>query len=187
MADLQSNIEHLSNKIQGTFTSHEGNCEPASLHTLAHNLNALTTIVLSEEIPMETNDGSAAFHYDRTASHDRQTVDQGSADLYSNAPRANNRSQDPYNLSGDQTRPVENGSSGPNVYHQDPRDQEGEYIADNYTAEQEYERYSGYDPSQYQDEQYIQNGQQQLNVAAEQMEDNRTFSDATGPNAEISH
>lgn len=115
----------------------------------------------------------------------------------SSAPRGNDRSQD---LIYDQTRAVANHSS-PNATMEmydrrqrsgDDRNVEQEYIADDqhadtYMAEQQgYDQYSGYNPSQYQDEQYI-NGEQ-FNVVAEQMEDNRIVSDdLTVPDAEASH
>ncbi|KAL6430175.1 hypothetical protein ACFW04_007732 [Cataglyphis niger] len=191
MADLQNNIEHLSNKIQGSFASHEGG-------TL-----------------METNDNIGTFHYNTTMdsvapSHVKelpvgaQTIQQeydtaSDQQVEVNAPKENDQStNDLYDSSGDQRYITEN-NFAPNametmdqqVYQQEEAGHSNEeYIAndsnmDAYMVEQEHNQYNDYSPSQYQEGQYV-NGEQ-FNVIAEQMDNNQTVSDVARSNTEALH
>lgn len=191
MADLQTNIEHLSNKIQGSLVSHEGG-----------------TI-------METNNDIGAFHYntamDSVAPSHAKGLPVGAQMIHqeydtvsgqqveANTLIGNDQSpNDLYDLSGDQRRITEN-NFAPNametmdqqMYQQQEevgRNNE-EYIAndpnmDAYMMEQEHNQYSDY-PSQYQEGQYV-NGDQ-FNVTTEQMDDNQTVSDVVRSNTETLH
>ncbi|XP_032689534.1 serologically defined colon cancer antigen 8 homolog isoform X2 [Odontomachus brunneus] len=198
MAGLQSNIEHLSNKIQSSFVSHEGGA------------------------PMETNDGTpAAFQYNRTMDSVAPPSSNGLPAGENNIPTSrmihqtyeavppgqqvtdvgpevystNDQSQDLYGLSDDQQRAVGN-DSVPNtmetteMYQRDVHGDEQEYTAndpsmDTYMAEQDYDQYSSYNTAQYPGEQYVNN--EQFDVTAEPMEDSQTVSDATGPNTKTLH
>ncbi|XP_050458117.1 serologically defined colon cancer antigen 8 homolog [Cataglyphis hispanica] len=190
MADLQNNIEHLSNKIQGSFASHEGG-------TL-----------------MEINDNIGTFHYNTmdsaAPSHVKelpvgaQTIQQeydtaSDQHVEVNAPKENDQStNDLYDSSGDQRYIMEN-NFAPNametmdqqVYQQEEAGHSNEeYIADDsnmdaYMVEQEHNQYNDYSPSQYQEGQYV-NGEQ-FNVIAEQMDNNQTVSDVARSNTEALH
>lgn len=114
---------------------------------------------------------------------------------YSNQLEKNNQRQHLYDLSGNQTYTMEN-NSVPNIMEntemypeqRDSRNIEEEYVPnpnmETYMTEQGYEQYSGYDPSQYEEE--YDDGQQ-FNVITEQVEDNQTVSDRTRSDAETSH
>lgn len=119
-----------------------------------------------------------------TAGNQQATEDEDSA-VYSNTLNRNEQGD----LSGDQMYTVES-NSVPNtmetgeMYQEqtDIRNSEEEYAAndpnmDAYMMEQEHNQYSEYNPSQYQEAQYV-NGEQ-FNPIAEQMEDNQTISDPT--------
>nr|XP_012226862.1 PREDICTED: serologically defined colon cancer antigen 8 homolog [Linepithema humile] len=191
MADLQSNIKHLSNKIQGTLGSQEGG-------TL-----------------METDDGTGAFHYNTTMDavalphanelpadaqasqminqrYDTvsgQVTDEESA-MYSNVALKRNDQGD---LSSEQmyaeNNSIPNTMETREMYQEqtDIRNSEEEYIAndpnmDAYMMEQEHNQYSEYNPSQYQEAQYV-NGEQFNPIA----EDNQIISDPTRSNTETLH
>ncbi|GAB1865368.1 Serologically defined colon cancer antigen 8-like protein [Camponotus japonicus] len=191
MADLQSNIEHLSNKIQGSLVSHEGG-------TL-----------------METNDDIGAFSYNATmdsvtphakglpagARMIHQEYDTASGQqIEANALKGTDQSPNNlYDLSSDQ-RCIADNNFVPNemeTMNQQMYQQQEEAARNNedyttndpnmdaYMVEQEHNQYSDYNPSQYPEGQYV-NGEQ-FNVIAEQMDDNQTASDIGRSNTETLH
>ncbi|XP_018305784.1 serologically defined colon cancer antigen 8 homolog [Mycetomoellerius zeteki] len=173
MADLQSNIENLSSKIQGSLVSHAG------------------------EITMETNDGTGAFHYNATMDSvvsphtNRLSGAQGSqmvhqeydtangqkvvgeeSEIYSDASKRNDQIQG--NL-------VQN-NFAPNMETAEMYQQQGdaqnneEYTMNDsnmetYMMGHDQNQYE-YDPSQYPEEQYV-NGNQ-FNMMADQTENNQS-------------
>ncbi|XP_011258993.1 serologically defined colon cancer antigen 8 homolog isoform X1 [Camponotus floridanus] len=191
MADLQNNIEHLSNKIQGSLVSHEGG-------TL-----------------METNDDIGAFSYNATMDsvtphakglpagarmiHQEYDIASGQQ-VEANALKGTDQSPNNlYDLSSDQ-RCIADNNFMPNemeTMDQQMYQQQEEAARNNedyttndpnmdaYMAEQEHNQYSDYNPSQYPEGQYV-NGEQ-FNVIAEQMDDNQTASDIGRSNTETLH
>ncbi|XP_011138334.1 serologically defined colon cancer antigen 8 homolog isoform X2 [Harpegnathos saltator] len=200
MAGLQSNIEHLSNKIQGSFASHEGetSMEINDGTPAAFQYNRTMDSVappLSNELSTGENDPSVSrFHQTyEAASPGQQMTDEGS-EMYS---KRNDQSQELYGLSDDQQHAV-GSDSAPNTiettgiyqHQKDTHSDEREYTAndpnmDTYMTEQDYNQYSGYNTSQYHEDQYVNN--EQFDITAEPMEDNQTVSNMTGPNTEILH
>ncbi|XP_012064492.1 PREDICTED: serologically defined colon cancer antigen 8 homolog [Atta cephalotes] len=170
MADLQSNIENLSSKIQDSLVSH------------------------AEGITMETNDGTGAFHYNATMdsivsphtngsnAQTSQMVHQGydtasgqkivseESEIYSDASKRNDQMQG--NLM--QNNFASNMETA-EMYQQQVDVQNNEEYPVNdsnmetYMMEHDQNQYE-YDPSQYSEEQY----DNQFNMMAHQTENNQS-------------
>ncbi|KYM85341.1 Keratin, type I microfibrillar 48 kDa, component 8C-1 [Atta colombica] len=170
MADLQSNIENLSSKIQGSLVSH------------------------AEGITMETNDGTGAFHYNATmdsivsphtngssaqtsqmvhqgydTASDQKIVDEES-EIYSDASKRNDQMQG--NLM--QNNFASNMETAEMYQQQVDLQNNEEYPVNDsnmetYMMEHDQNQYE-YDPSQYSEEQY----DNQFNMMAHQTENNQS-------------
>ncbi|XP_011867009.1 PREDICTED: serologically defined colon cancer antigen 8 homolog [Vollenhovia emeryi] len=183
MAGLQSNIEHLSSKIQGSLVSHAGG------------------------IAVEANDDTGAFHYDATmdsvvppnisglptgapvSQMIHQGYDAGNGQLV-----ADRMQGDLYGLSGDQMHTVQNNfapstAETTGVYQQQENaGNNEEYTANDPSMEaymMEHNQYDEYDPSQYPEEQYVHGDQ--FNVTADQAQNNQTVSDIARTSTETLH
>ncbi|EGI65181.1 PREDICTED: serologically defined colon cancer antigen 8 homolog isoform X1 [Acromyrmex echinatior] len=172
MADLQSNIENLSSKIQGSLVSHAGG------------------------ITMETNDGTGAFHYNATmdsvvsphtngsGAQASQMVHQGydiasgqkivgeESEIYSDAPKRNDQMQSNL-MQNNFASDMETAE----MYQQQGDAQNNEEYPVNdsnmetYMMEHDQNQYE-YDPSQYPEEQYVNDNQ--FNMMADQTENNQS-------------
>ncbi|KAG5321398.1 SDCG8 protein, partial [Pseudoatta argentina] len=172
MADLQSNIENLSSKIQGSLVSHAGG------------------------ITMETNDGTGAFHYNATmdsvvsphtngsGAQASQMVHQGydtassqkivgeESEIYSDAPKRNDQMQSNL-MQNNFASDMETAQ----MYQQQGDAQNNEEYPVNdsnmetYMMEHDQNQYE-YDPSQYPEEQYVNDNQ--FNMMADQTENNQS-------------
>ncbi|XP_011635690.1 serologically defined colon cancer antigen 8 homolog isoform X1 [Pogonomyrmex barbatus] len=196
MADLQSNIEHLSSKIQGSLVSHAGGIAMETNNgTGAFPYNTTMDSVVSPHtngLPVDAQ-ASQMLHQGYDTTNSQQATDEGQ-EMYSNAPKRNDQSQDNlYDQSSNQivqNNFALNAMETTEMYQQqgDVRNNE-EYTANDpnmetYMMEQDHNQYSEY-PSQYQEEQYM-NGSQ-YNVMAEQMENNQTISDVGKSSTENLH
>ncbi|XP_012540810.1 serologically defined colon cancer antigen 8 homolog isoform X2 [Monomorium pharaonis] len=199
MAGLQSNIEHLSSKIQGSLVSHAGG------------------------IATEANDGTGAFHYNATmdsvvsphtnglavGAQESQMTHQGydtsgqqvagedRSEMYSNAPKRNDEMQgDLYGLSSDHTGAIQNNfvpntMEAAEMYQQQGDARNNEVYATNdsnmetYMMEHDHNQYDEYDPSQYPEEQYVTDNQ--YSVMGEQSESNQANSDVARTSTETLH
>ncbi|XP_020282236.1 serologically defined colon cancer antigen 8 homolog isoform X2 [Pseudomyrmex gracilis] len=153
MADLQTNIEHLSNKIQGTIASHEGgNLENTDESAVFHYNTALESAIPSQEngLPMSDQTSLKTHEGYDTANNHRLTED---SEMYSVIPTRNDQSQhDLYDSSYDQIHVTEN-NSVPNAVETEMYQQVGDATEesyanvndpgmDTYMAEQEHNQYS---------------------------------------------
>ncbi|KAL6264640.1 hypothetical protein P5V15_004741 [Pogonomyrmex californicus] len=196
MADLQSNIEHLSSKIQGSLVSHAGGIAMETNNgTGAFPYNTTMDSVVSPHtngLPVDAQ-ASQMLHQGYDTTNSQQATDERQ-EMYSNAPKRNDQSQDNlYDQSSNQivqNNFALNAMETTEMYQQpgDVRNNE-EYTANDpnmetYMMEQDHNQYSEY-PSQYQEEQYM-NGSQ-YNVMAEQMESNQTISDVGKSSTENLH
>ncbi|XP_025988636.2 serologically defined colon cancer antigen 8 homolog isoform X2 [Solenopsis invicta] len=198
MAGLQSNIEHLSSKIQDSLISHAGGIAmEANDGTGAFHYNATTDSVVSSHtngLPVGAQ-SSQMVHQGYDTASGQQEVDEES-EMYSNAPKRNDRMPgDTYALSSDHAGAVQN-NFVPNametagMYQQQGDVQNNEaYAVDDsnmeaYMMGHDQNQYDEYDPSQYPEEQYV-NGNQ-YNVMAEQ-ENNQPNSDVARTSTETLH
>lgn len=149
----------------------------------------------SNGLPAGENDASASrmIHQAYKAVSPGQQAANERPEVYSNR---NNQSQNLYGLPDDQQQLAMGNDSAPNtmettdIYQHQQDGDEREYAVndpnmDTYMAEQDYNQYSGYNTSQYQEEQYANN--EQFDVTAQPMEDSQTVPDTTGPNTETLH
>ncbi|KYN37496.1 Serologically defined colon cancer antigen 8 like protein [Trachymyrmex septentrionalis] len=166
MADLQSNIENLSSKIQGSLVSHAG------------------------EITMETNDGTGAFHYNATmdslvsphtngSGAQAQMMHQGydtasgqkvvgeESEIYSDAPKRNDQMQGNFASNMETAEMYQQQGNAQNNEEYPVNDSNME----TYMMEHDQNQYE-YDPSQYPEEQYVNDNQ--FNMMADQTENNQS-------------
>ncbi|XP_071560567.1 serologically defined colon cancer antigen 8 homolog [Temnothorax nylanderi] len=196
MAGLQSNIEHLSSKIQGSLVSHAGGIVvEANDDTGAFHYNATMDSVVSPHTNGLPTGASASrmTHQEYDTANGQQVAGQGRPEIqYSNAPKKNDQMQgDLYDLSSDQNNFAPSTAETAEVYQQqgDVRNNE-QYMANDpnmeaYMMEHDHNQYDEYDPSQYPEEQYV-NGNQ-YNVMTDQTENNQTVSDVARTSTETLH
>ncbi|XP_024889126.1 serologically defined colon cancer antigen 8 homolog isoform X1 [Temnothorax curvispinosus] len=195
MAGLQSNIEQLSSKIQGSLVSHAGGIVvEANDDTGAFHYNATMDSVVSPHTNGLPTGASASrmTHQEYDTANGQQVAGQGSEIQYSNAPKRNDQMQgDLYGLSSDQNNFAPSTAETAEVYQQqgDVRNNE-QYMANDpnmeaYMMDHDHNQYDEYDPSQYPEEQYV-NGNQ-YNVMTDQTENNQTVSDVARTSTETLH
>ncbi|KYN02166.1 PREDICTED: serologically defined colon cancer antigen 8 homolog [Cyphomyrmex costatus] len=170
MAGLQSNIENLSSKIQGSLVSHTGGITMETNNdTGAFHYNAAMDSVVSPH----TNglSGAQMVHHGFDTASGQKVVGEES-EIYSDAPKRNDQMQG--NL-------VQN-NIAPNMETAEMYQQQGdaqnneEYTVNDsnmeaYMMGHDQNQYE-YDPSQYPEEQYVNDNQ--FNMMADQMENNQS-------------
>lgn len=149
-------------------------------------------------IPSHTNglpagaQGSRMIHQGYDTMSGQQVADERS-DIYSNAFQRNNQMQDDlYGLLSDQT--VQNNFASSTaetaeVYQQHENVRNEQYMTNDpnmeaYMMEHGHNQYDEYDPSQYSEEQYVND---QFDVTTSQMENNQTASNIARTSTETLH
>ncbi|EZA60458.1 Serologically defined colon cancer antigen 8-like protein [Ooceraea biroi] len=181
MADLQSNVKHLSNKIQGTLASDEG-----GISVEMHNANEINDRYDNSTTGAWYADGSAI---DETNARVADSANDDQRAMDSETSKRNDQPrQNFYDMSSGQTRSVITEEDEP-ARASDTMEITGRYTGqegdasaytmdvdpNTYMVEQEYDQYNEYDPSRYQQEQYVDDDRFNELAEEEQPEDNRTI------------